>query len=154
MMKHTRIHRAVSVILCLVLAAATALSAIGCNAPASSTDLSVTTTTVASATGVTVLGDGQTTFPFTVTDKDGAQTAFEIRTDKQTVGEALLELGLIAGDEGEFGLYVKTVNGITADYDTDGTYWAFYINGEYAMSGVDTTVVEAGASYEMRVEKG
>ena len=51
-------------------------------------------------------------------------------------------------------MYVKTVDGILADYETTGTYWAFYINGEYAMSGVDTTAIEAGASYEMKVEKG
>ena len=48
---------------------------------------------------------------------------------------------------------MKTVNGVTADYDKDGTYWAFYINGEYAMSGVDTTAVEEGATYAFKVEK-
>ena len=63
------------------------------------------------------------------------------------------ELNLIAGDESEYGLYVKQVNGITADYDVDQTYWAFYINGEMAMTGVDTTDVEAGATYSFKVEK-
>lgn len=45
------------------------------------------------------------------------------------------------------------VNGIIADYDVDKTYWAFYINGEYAMSGVDTTKIEEGAAYSLKVEK-
>ena len=58
-----------------------------------------------------------------------------------------------AGDEGEYGLYVKTVNGITADYDKDGAYWAFYVNGEYASSGVDSTPIAEGESYCFRVEK-
>lgn len=102
---------------------------------------------------VTVLGEGAQQFIFTVTDKDGNEANFEIHTDKETVGAALLDLGLIAGDEGDYGLYVKTVNGITADYDVDQTYWAFYINGEYAMTGVDATPVEAGASYSFKVEK-
>ena len=53
----------------------------------------------------------------------------------------------------QFADYVKTVNGITADYDTDGTYWAFYVNGEYAMTGVDSTPVEDGAVYTFKVEK-
>ncbi len=53
----------------------------------------------------------------------------------------------------QFADYVKTVNGITADYDTDGTYWAFYVNGEYAMTGVDSTPVEDGAVYAFKVEK-
>ena len=50
-------------------------------------------------------------------------------------------------------MYVKKVNGILADYNIDKTYWAFYINGEYAFSGVDTTPVENGATYSFKVEK-
>ena len=62
-------------------------------------------------------------------------------------------MDLIAGDESEYGLYVKTVNGVTADYDKDRTYWAFYVNGEYANTGVDSTPVEDGAVYSFRIEK-
>lgn len=105
------------------------------------------------ASNSTVLGEGQTQFTFTVIDKDGNETAFEIHTDKTIVGDALLEVGLIAGEESQYGLYVKTVNGITADYDVDQTYWAFYVNGEYAMTGVDTTNIEAGSTYSFKVEK-
>ena len=104
-------------------------------------------------TGVTVLGEGATTFNVTVTDKDGNETQFEIHTDKETVGAALLELELIAGEEGAYGLYIKQVNGITADYDVDQTYWAFYIDGEYAMSGADTTTITEGSTYSFKVEK-
>lgn len=98
------------------------------------------------------LGKGSTKFAFTVTDKDGNETHLEIHTDKETVGDALLELGLIAGDDSEYGIYVKTVNGITVDYDADGVYWAFYVKGEYATSGVDSTPVEEGADYAFKVE--
>ena len=102
---------------------------------------------------VTILGEGATQFAFTVIDKDGNETAFEIHTDKEIVGEALMELALIEGEVGAYGLYVKTVNGITADYDEDQTYWAFYVNGEYATSGVDTTAIEEGMTYTFKVEK-
>ena len=102
---------------------------------------------------VTVLGEGQTVFNFVVVDGEGKETNFEIHTDKTSVGEALLELKLIEGEDGAYGLYVKKVNGITADYDVDQTYWAFYINGEMAMTGVDATDVEAGATYSFKVEK-
>ena len=101
----------------------------------------------------TVLGEGATVFYFLVVDGEGNETAFEIHTDKTTVGDALLEVELIAGEAGDYGLYVKTVNGITADYDVDQTYWAFYINNEMAMTGVDATDVEAGATYSFKVEK-
>ncbi len=117
-----------------------------------STDTDVETGTDAN-TDVTVLGEGATTFNVTVTDKDGNETKFEIHTDKETVGAALLELELIAGEEGAYGLYIKQVNGITADYDVDKTYWAFYIDGEYAMSGADTTTITEGSTYSFKVEK-
>ena len=100
-----------------------------------------------------VLGEGAVVFDFEVVDKDGNTTKFEIHTDKTTVGEALLELELIEGEDGAYGLYVKKVIGITADYDVDQTYWAFYINGEMAMTGVDATDVEAGATYSFKVSK-
>ena len=100
-----------------------------------------------------VLGEGATVFNFVVVDGEGKESNFEIHTDKTTVGEALLELKLIEGEDGAYGLYVKKVNGITADYDVDQTYWAFYINGEMAMTGVDATDVEAGATYSFKVEK-
>ena len=85
-------------------------------------------------------------------EPDGSKTAYAVSTDETTVGAALLALELIAGDEGEFGLYVKTVDGETHVYEDDGKYWAFYVNGEYAVTGVDMTDIEAGASYELRAE--
>ena len=100
-----------------------------------------------------VLGDGSVKFTFIVVDADGNETDFVINTDKETVGDALLEQNLIEGEEGDYGLYVKTVNGITADYDTDQTYWAFYVNGEYSNTGVDSTPVNEGDTYEFKVEK-
>lgn len=84
---------------------------------------------------------------------EGKTVTFTVKTDKDTVGAALLEHNLIAGDEGEFGLYVKAVNGIVADYNIDQSYWALYIDGEYAMSGVDTTEIAEGAVYQLAYTK-
>lgn len=105
------------------------------------------------ASDVTELGEGKATFHFSVVDKDGDETKFVIHTDAETVGAALLEHALIEGEESEYGLYVKKVNGILADYDVDQTYWGFFVNGEYAMSGVDTTNIEEGANYSFKVSK-
>ena len=74
---------------------------------------------------------------------------FTIHTDKSTVGEALFEHELITGDQGQYGLYIKTVNGILADYDIDKSYWAFYVNGDYALTGVDTTEIDETAKYQL-----
>ena len=82
-----------------------------------------------------VIGQGAVAFTVEVQGAGGKTVTFTVNTDEETVGAALLKLGVIAGDDSEYGLYVKTVNGETADYDTDGTYWGFYINGEYAATG-------------------
>jgi len=153
-MKFKNNTRITSCLLCVMLIVAMAFTAIGCNtntpAGENQTTIGVDNTEAAKAN---VLGEGKTVFTFTVTDKDGNETAFEIHTDKTIVGDALQELELIAGEMGDYGLYVKTVNGITADYDVDGTYWAFYIDGEYAMTGVDATEIVVGSSYAFKVEK-
>lgn len=74
---------------------------------------------------------------------------FTVNTDKETLGDALVEHGLISGEDGQYGLYVKTVNGVFADYDTDKSYWSFYKSGELLMSGVDTTPVSGGEHFEI-----
>ena len=94
----------------------------------------------------TELGEGSKTFMFKV-DAEGYAITFTIHTNEATVGAALLALNIITGEDSQYGLYVKTVNSILADYDIDQTYWAFYINGEYGMSGVDTTVITEGYTY-------
>ena len=163
-MKTTFKRRWLSRLLCLVLLAAVALGAAGCGAAGNETQVKDTGglvggETTASDGALSVedgaeLGEGALEFPLTVRDGEGGATRITIHTDRTTVGEALQELGLIAGEEGPYGLYVKTVNGITADYDTDRTYWGFYINGAYAASGVDVTEITAGDEYELAVERG
>ena len=163
-MKKKNLTKLLALILCTVLIAATALFATGCKDAAKETpdttgektsesDKSDKDTAADDGDKVTELGEGATQFYFTVVDKDGNETKFIINTDKKTVGEALLDLQLIEGDNDTYGLYVKRVNGIEAVYEKDKTYWAFYVNGEYAMTGVDSTEIENGAEYAFKVEK-
>lgn len=100
------------------------------------------------------IGEGAKSFPLIITDKDGKSIQVTVKTDEKTVGDALVNLGLVQGDKSEYGLYVKVVNGITADYEADKTYWAFYINGEYALTGVDQTPIADGETYTLAVEAG
>ena len=129
-------------VLCMVLIVAMALSMTACTNNNASDDANAGQEQVASKS-----------FTFEVVDKDGNTETFSITTDKTTVGEALLEEGLIAGENGQYGLYVTEVNGIVADYNVDGTYWAFYVDGAYASSGVDTTDIVDGSTYSFKVEK-
>ena len=147
-MKMKRAKKALSLIFCMVLIVAMALFTTGCNDKATNK-----TTAAASTEAATVLGEGNKVFPFSVVELDGTATQFEIHTDEETVGAALLKLELIVGEEGPYGLYVKEVNGISADYEKDKVYWAFYVNDEYGMTGVDMTEIEDGKNYSFRIAK-
>lgn len=172
----SKMRQKLSIFLCMMLIAATACMTTGCNdktAQEPTTNVATEQETTAGTEQIsasneqettaveetapsaesTVLGEGKTQFTLSVVEQDGTETRFEIHTDKQTVGEALLDCDLVEGDQGEYGLYIKKVNGIEADYDKDGTYWAFYINGEYATTGVDATDITDGATYSLKVEK-
>jgi len=137
-------------ILCIVLIAAMALFATGCTG--SNNETPTEAPLAATISDGDILGEGSTVFTVVTTDLDGKETAFEVHTDAETVGKALLDLGVIDGEDGDYGLYIKTVNGLTLDWDTDGKYWAFYIDGEYALTGVDQTEITAGATYSFKPE--
>ncbi len=98
------------------------------------------------------IGQGEKSFELSVIDLDDKETKFTVHTDKETVGEALVDAELISGEPGPYGMYVKTVNGTTLDYDINGKYWAFYINGEYSTSGVDKTIIEKDTVYTLIAE--
>lgn len=151
-MKKTQIRNLLSFVLCIVLVAAIALMTSGCNDDKTPHGDSSTDVYTQTENDAIKLGKGSNKFDFMVVDQNGKETAFEISTDKTIVGDALLDVKLIAGENSAYGLYVKTVNDITLDYDTDGKYWAFYINGEYGMTGVDTTEIVAGDIYCFKAE--
>lgn len=151
MKKQTR-KSLLSLVLCLVLLAAAALSvtALAEDTPAVQEKVILMNGTKEAPVA---LGEGKTVFLFEVTDPEGADSWFEIHTDAETVGAALKEQELIAGTDSEYGLMVTDVCGIHVEYTADNPhYWAFYINGAYAQTGVDSTPIEAGAVYLFKAE--
>ena len=159
-MKMTNMKKLLSLFLCVVLIAAMAFLTTACDnyilnllGYGQEEITTAETTTADNIEEAPQVPEAKTAFTFIVVDKDGNETTFHLSTDKATVGDALLAEGLIEGEPGAYGLYVKKVNGIVADYNIDQTYWAFYINGEYAFTGVDATPVEEGATYSFKVEK-
>ena len=93
-------------------------------------------------------------FTVVVTDLEGNETTFEYTSDAASVGDALVAEGLVEGHEASYGLYIDSVNGIAADWDKDQTYWAFYINGEYATTGISDTPITADTTYNLILTKG
>ena len=96
----------------------------------------------------TELGEGAKTVTVKVI-ADEQELTFIIHTDKETLGDALLEHKLIDGEDGPYGLYIKKVNGIVADYDADQTYWNFTKAGELMLVGVDSAEIADGEQYEL-----
>ena len=93
-------------------------------------------------------------FKVIVTDLEGNETTFEYTSSAASVAEALVAEGLVVGHEASYGLYIDSVNGIAADWDKDQTYWAFYINGEYATTGISDTPITADTTYGLTLTKG
>lgn len=147
-MRKLNARKMLSLVLCVMLLAAAAMTAFAGEVTETETVFDMGGTQEAPV----ILGEGETVFMFVVTDTDGNESWFEIHTDRTVVGEALTELGLIAGEQGPYGLYVKDVCGIHAAYEEDGHYWSFYVNGEYALSGVDTTEIDPDALYLLKVD--
>ncbi len=147
-----KIKKILSCFLCTGLIAAAAFT-VGCNDEKNESSTSVSDS-AGEAAEIVFVGEGNTLFEFAVIHKDGSEKLFAIKTDEKTVGEALTDNEIIEGEDGDYGLYVKSVDGEKLDYDEDGYYWSFYVNGEYAQSGVDMTEIKEGESYSFKAEKG
>ena len=124
-----KFYRILSLVLLISLIAAMAISFVSCDKTNESPE------------------NEEKTFTFVAKFPDGTSKTYTVKTEKKTVDEALIEEGLIDGEDGQYGLYVKSVDGVSLDYATDGMYWAFFVNGEYANTGVEKTNIKDGETY-------
>ena len=144
-MKNHSIKKLLALVLAFVLTAAAALA--GCSTPPAET-----TAPPAETQPVTEVGEGAANFELTIVDKDGVTHLYRVHTNVGMMGEALTEVDLIDGEQGPYGMYIKSVLGQVLDYETDGMYWSFYVNGEYAQTGVDQIPVEHDGKYMLKAE--
>ena len=86
-----------------------------------------------------------------VIDKDKKSVVYELDTDAEVLQEAMDEAdGLTySGTESEYGLMINTVNGLTADYSVDASYWGFYVNGAYCNYGISEQPVANGDEFQI-----
>ena len=93
------------------------------------------------------VGSGATTVTVKVTAEDKTVT-ITLHTDKADLAEAMLAENLCAGEEGAYGLYIKYVNGIRADYTKDGGYyWGLTKDGKTTDYGAGSATVADGDVY-------
>ena len=84
----------------------------------------------------------------TVVHKDESTKEFKINTSAENLRGACEEQNLIEGEDRGGFFMVLVVDGETADYDVDGSYWAMTQDGEWLMTGVDDTMIADGDHYE------
>ena len=89
------------------------------------------------------IGEGAKTVSFTV-EAEGKMITITLKTDKATLGEAMLEHNLIAYNNSD---YFNVLNGMLASWSADQAYWAYYQGEDYMMVGVEDTNIEGGEAY-------
>ena len=130
MSKNAKKIIAVTVLLVLVAAAALAYMAFGPKANAGSKIIEVT-----------------------VIHGDESQKSFTIRSDAESLREALESEGLIEGEDGPYGIYILTVDGETAD-ESQQQWWCITKGGETVTTGAEDTMIAHGDKYEITLKTG
>ncbi len=92
-----------------------------------------------------------------VVDDKGEVTTYEASTDAEYLREFMNELAesedfSYEGEEGDYGVYITSVNGLVADYETNGAYWSIYVNGEYGQNSAELQPVADGDTYRLAYE--
>lgn len=130
--------------LALLLALLLALSALsGCGqspAPGSS-----------AASAVSAEAAAEKSITLTVVHKDGSEKEIALTTKEQYLGAALEAEGIIAGEEGQYGLFIKTADGETAD-ESNQEWWCLTKEGEMTETGVDSTEFTDGDKFELTLK--
>ena len=95
--------------------------------------------------------EGSKEITIEVINSEEKSTVYELKTDVEYLRQAMDEAkGLTYdGEDSQYGFAVYTVNGETADFSVDQSYWAFYVNGEYCNYGIDTQPVEDGDEFQI-----
>jgi len=137
-----------------VLIAAMALCMVSCGGNTDTYDTnSVSTTEAPANSGSEGPEVHKYTITVTVIDDKGESEEFEVKTNSETLADALLEAKLVEGENGAYGLYIKYVNGIRADYELDGAYWSLSKDGEMLMTGASDTPIADGDKFELTYTK-
>ena len=140
MKKNFIFSRILAVVLALIFVLSSAFALVSCSNDDNSGEESTQATPI--------------TITLEVIYPDGSSKEFVIATDPENnLRQALEGEGIIAGEEGPYGLYVKVVDGVTADYDVDQSWWSLSKDGEMLMTGVDTTPIADGDHFELTYSK-
>ena len=89
----------------------------------------------------------------TVVHGDGSEKVFDIHTDAEYLDDALLENSIVEDNQTEWGLYILTADGETAD-ESQEQWWCITKGGEMLMTGASETPIADGEAYELTLTVG
>ena len=94
------------------------------------------------------------TITVTHLDKDAHKDqTFDVKTKEEFLLAAARSVVNVEGSDSQYGLYVQTVDGETAD-ESKQQWWCINVNGEMGQLGIDSQPVEDGAKYELVLKEG
>lgn len=101
---------------------------------------------------------GSKSYELDVVYEDGSPDSYTGKTDAEYLSDLMDELQekkdfSYEGTESSYGLYIETVNNVTADFQKDGAYWAIYVNGDYGQYGADSQPAADGEKFVLQYEK-
>ena len=97
--------------------------------------------------------EGGKTITVNIDHLAGEDRTYTIYTDEEYLRSALEQEKLVSGPETEYGLWVQTLDGETAD-ESQQQWWGYDVNGEMALYGVDEQVVSDGDVYDFTLNVG
>ena len=107
-------------------------------------------TTGTDEAGNVVLG---ASFTVVVVHADKSEKTFTYITEETNLGAFLEAEGLIDSQGSDAGMF-HSVDGEKADWNENQSYWAFYIGGEYAMTGIYDTAICDSTTYKLEYNIG
>lgn len=90
--------------------------------------------------------EGAKTIGFTVVDNNKVSKEYTLHTDEEFLAGALLEAGIITkyAEDG----YYTTIQGVTADWSVDQSWWCITKDGEMTNYGLNELVIKDGDHFE------
>ena len=82
---------------------------------------------------------------FKIVYEDKTSKTVELNTQKETLALALEEAGII---EYEASGFYTVIDGVTADYNADGSWWCITKDGQMLNAGMNDLKIQDGESYE------
>lgn len=153
------LNKRILVLLAVLLTLATVLALAACTPDTGKTtsvaDTTVSDTTVADTTVADTtekvtfpeeIGTGAKAVTVKVVDDKQNTITILVHTDAQFLRGVLEEAGLVAATEDS---YIKTVAGITADYDRDESWWCILLGENMTQLGASEQPVQDGEVYTL-----